>query len=344
MDTKTIQPYIDKKLVKENTHPLYEWLRIYNYTNKCQIDGEWDDVTKQCRGLIVDIRDNSVVARPFPKFFNLEEHHSEIPDELPYVYDKLDGSLGILYWVNGMPFISTRGSFSSDQAMWATRYFSDFADFSEYDRSKTYLFEIIYKENRIVVQYEWEGLVLIAVRDTKTGKDDDITKHKELLNIRRAERFEYTDIQKLKELEKNNAEGFVVLYPSSGLRIKLKFEEYKRLHRIVTNVTPRSIWDALRNDSDLSEILDRVPDEFYNWVKEWKSKLISSYDAIEDSAKGCYKELGVYSSRREEAEHIMKWCKQHASVVFAMLDGKDYKHLIWKHLKPSADDAFKKEI
>ena len=38
---------------------------------------------------------------------------------------------------------------------------------------KTYLFEIIYPENRIVVDYgDYKGLVLIDVIDNETGKSD----------------------------------------------------------------------------------------------------------------------------------------------------------------------------
>jgi hypothetical protein len=33
----------------------------------------------------------------------------------------MDGSLGILYWIGNMPYISTRGFFLSDQALVGTR-------------------------------------------------------------------------------------------------------------------------------------------------------------------------------------------------------------------------------
>jgi hypothetical protein len=40
-----------------------------------------------------------VIAKPFPKFFNYEEHTAdEIPNELFDVYEKMDGSLGICFY------------------------------------------------------------------------------------------------------------------------------------------------------------------------------------------------------------------------------------------------------
>ena len=54
--------------VRVQSHPLLP-LSIYNYTEKAAYDGIWNEVTLQCRGLIV--ADNGdVVARPFRKFFN----------------------------------------------------------------------------------------------------------------------------------------------------------------------------------------------------------------------------------------------------------------------------------
>jgi len=50
-----IKPYIEKKLVSEQVHPEAPNLHIFNYTQACQFSQSWDDVTRQCRGLIMDI-------------------------------------------------------------------------------------------------------------------------------------------------------------------------------------------------------------------------------------------------------------------------------------------------
>src|SRR5690606_26325973 len=98
-------------------------LSILNYTEKAQWDRVWNPVTLTCRGLILD-DDNEVVARPFGKFFNLADHEQDDP-RLGWpcdVYEKLDGSLGIAYRYGDHVGIATRGSFDSEQAQWATRF------------------------------------------------------------------------------------------------------------------------------------------------------------------------------------------------------------------------------
>src|SRR3990167_2407750 len=174
MTYEQIKPYIEKGLISEQSHPLNENVKIFNYTQRCQFSREWDDITKQCRGLIIDVKSGKILARPFPKFFNYEEHIQNawpIPSELPIITEKYDGSLGILYWLPGdaRPWIATRGSFMSEQAQWATEWFRKNVAHQGIPRSYTHLFEIIYPQNRIVVSYDFEGLILLSIRVTESG-------------------------------------------------------------------------------------------------------------------------------------------------------------------------------
>lgn len=69
IDYQTIKPYIEKKLISEQAHPENPDVRIFNYTQTCQFDKKWDEVTMQCRGLIMNIKTGEILARPFPNFF-----------------------------------------------------------------------------------------------------------------------------------------------------------------------------------------------------------------------------------------------------------------------------------
>ena len=106
-----------------------------------------------CRGLVLD-SDGNVVAKPFKKFFNLEElTPGQIPNEPFEVFEKMDGSLGILFNYKGEWILATKGSFISEQAVKGMQILKKY----KYERlleGYTYLFEIIYSENRIVCQYE----------------------------------------------------------------------------------------------------------------------------------------------------------------------------------------------
>src|SRR5690242_9333607 len=63
---------VEQRLISVQQHPT-EGLYIYNYTPLVQFSRAWDEYTLMCRGLILD-DGGTVVARPFRKFFNLEEY------------------------------------------------------------------------------------------------------------------------------------------------------------------------------------------------------------------------------------------------------------------------------
>jgi T4 RnlA family RNA ligase len=308
-------------------HPTQD-LFIYNYTQSAQYSRVWNEVTLMCRGLIMDSSLN-IIARPFPKFFNLGEFEGQVIPESDFeVYEKMDGSLGILYWAEDKPFIATRGSFTSDQAVKAsellhTTYANTLPSLS---KEKTYLFEIIYPENKIVVDYgQEESLVLLAIIDTATGADLPL----EDIGFPIVKKYDgIKDIKTLKSLEQANKEGFVLKY-SDGYRLKVKFEEYLRLHRIITQVSTISIWEHLRNGQVLDPIIDQVPDEFFNWVKTVEKNLIDQYMAIEAL---CISNFKIMEDRKATAQFFMTL--PYPPVLFAMLDKKDYSTIIWKYLRP----------
>jgi RNA ligase len=338
MDTELLKQLIETGYISVQKHPSAN-LHIYNYSPKAQYDRLWNECTLACRGLIMD-ENYKVVARPFQKFFNLGEFENQpVPNGSFEVYEKMDGSLGILYWTDNAerrlePFIATRGSFSSNQAKKATSLLhTKYANtISKLDKTKTYLFEIIYPENRIVLDYgNEEKLVLLAIIDTDSGQESAL----EDIGFEIVKKYDgLNNLQKLKELEKPNHEGFVVKF-KNGYRLKVKFEEYVRIHRIVTQISSYNIWEYLKAGQDLLPILDKVPDEFYDWVKATHAKLIAEYADIEQIAKADFKDLGD----RKATALYFQTC-EYPQVLFKILDKKPYDDLIWKLIKPKYDRPF----
>lgn len=314
-------------------HPQEE-LYIYNYAPKTQYEAYWNEITLQCRGLILTAQ-GAVVARPFPKFFNLGERIDQVvPDEPFEVYEKMDGSLGILYHWNGKWSMATRGSFGSEQAQRAqkilnTRYAGVLQTL---DQDCTYLMEIIYPENRIVVNYgAVEDLVLLAIMDNATAAEKPLAD----IGFPLVKRYDgVRDIHQLGTQQEDNKEGFVVRF-KSGLRLKIKFEEYVRIHRIVTQVSNVSLWECLKDKKSLDDFLERVPDEFYQWVKRTHAEFLDAYAKVEFKCKEEYKVLG---DRKETALYFMT-CT-YPNILFAMLDAKDYAPIIWKMLRPKYSKPF----
>jgi RNA ligase len=334
MDIVLLEKMIEEKYVTVQKHPTAS-LFIYNYSPKAQYDSLWNESTLAARGLIMDEHKN-IRARPFSKFFNLEELNlAQIPN-LPFeVFEKLDGSLGILYWLHDQVFIATRGSFSSEQAIHASeilhRNYSH--TFEKLDKNKTYLFEIIYPSNKIVLDYgEKDDLILLAVIDTASGREENcpeigfpIVKKYDGLN----------DLQQLKALEEANKEGFVVRF-SNGFRLKVKFAEYVRLHRIITQVSNILIWETLSQGDSFEDMLQKVPDEFYNWVKKTENDLRQQFESIENEARAAFK---ILESRKETALYFQT--QKYPSVLFAILDGKSVAPIIWKMIRPTFSKPFR---
>ncbi|UZR95207.1 RNA ligase [Chondrinema litorale] len=326
-----------KVTLKANTQ---DSLFIANYTPVVQYERSWDELLMQCRGLIVS-ECGEVVARPFRKFFNIEEHQpEELPDEPFEVYDKLDGSLGIMYFEEGNPAIATRGSFMSDQAIKAsawlhTKYKAYLPSFQEH---LTYLFEIIYPENRIVVNYgKEEKLVLLAIIDTATGEDLPIEEFDFPHKVKKYDGVK--EISDIRKFENDLKEGFVVKY-QSGFRVKVKFSEYVRLHRIITQVSNKTVWEYLKEGKPFDDLLDRVPDEFYQWVRATKEKLEQEFSEIEEEAIDTYRD--DFPSKKAFALWAQE--QEYSHLLFCLANGKDMAPAIWRMIKPKYEKPFTEEV
>jgi RNA ligase len=395
---ETLEKYHKDGLLHKQTHPTLD-LTIWNYSPRVQYEKLWDDITIQCRGLVTNSK-GEIVARPFKKFFNYEEHKpEEIPNEDFVVYEKMDGSLGILFyyeeelsderryniWFNnnyetGMerffdpnnlpdfddPYyeptpktkgewvLATRGSFTSTQAIKGRELLEKY-DYNRLVKDYTYLFEIIYPENRIVCNYNFEDLVLLGMIHTPTGDEVDIHNDNNedirLKNLIKNLKLNIVTVYKtwgegydlLKEEISNDREGYVIRF-KNGFRMKIKGEEYKRLHRILTNISNRDIWEYLRAGKPMDEILDKVPDEFYDWVKNEEYKFNQMFIITKTMAEMAFlKYITPEMTRKESAEIIKKQNLEIQAILFKLLDGKDCSDLIWKNLYPKYSKPFKKD-
>ncbi len=348
IDFENLQRMIAQRYINVQKHPTLD-LYIYNYTDKAQYERVWNTETLTCRGLILDGA-HHVVARPFPKFFNYNEMvvgGAQIPAGDFIVTEKLDGSLGILYFDgDGKPTLATRGAFTSYQAQKGTHLLRAKYGSVSFARAYTYLFEIIYPENRIVVDYGgMEDVILLAAIHTESGKE---IAHDELRALAGpipvVTKYDgIRDFEQLVGMEKANSEGFVVSFPN-GQRFKVKLAEYVRLHRLVTGVNARMIWELLRNHQSFDDLLERVPDEFYRWVERTRHALESEYAARLKAAEDIFADLSARSEMRKDFAIEAARHRQIAPLLFALYDQKPVEEIIWKQLKPTAEKPFKQEI
>ncbi|MDA4129253.1 MAG: hypothetical protein OK457_00635 [Thaumarchaeota archaeon] len=354
LDGDKLKEHLISGKISEQKHPTLP-LRIYNYTHKAQFEPAWGDGTiDYCRGLIVG-PDNTVISRPFKKFHNLntpsipETMEENLPLTVPSVAKKLDGSLGIYYSYDGHEGIATRGSFTSPQASWATEWYAKHRAKLGWLPGYTSLFEIIYNENRIVLKYDFEGLVLIGLVNKKTGDDIDADV---LQNIAEANGFEVAEqivgsnLKRLQEMNIPNEEGYVLTYPISQrppLKVKIKMADYVRLHRIVTGMNARSIWEILSSGGTIDNLLINTPEHFRKWLLQWDTRLSKEFFDIRSEAERVYLDRPIYDGRdkrqyRAECAAYFKKYDNLRALLFAMLDGKNAERVVWDMIEPRGND------
>lgn len=361
-DLAILDDYKERGLLVKQTHP-YLPLSVWNYSRICQYDKAWDDITLSCRGLILDDT-GTVIAKSFSKFFNYEELllHNQIPEQCDYVYvqDKVDGSLGTLFYYNDEWHLSTKGSFTSEQAIKGISIIKSRYNLNTFLPDMVYICEIIYPENRIVVDYGIEEKV-VFLSIISQGEELHWTTAKTIFNIsgipeedlvKTEQHFMFGhDLYKsLKNKNESNKEGFILRFHPGNFRMKIKFEDYIRLHRILTGFSSKDIWKLMMNKEDLSPLLERVPDEFDAWVRQ---QIDSFKCGVSNIIEYCVKIHDCFRyekrndncqepSKKQFAEHIEKHGTdpKFKPILFAMWDGKSYDHFIWKLLKPKYEKPF----
>lgn len=306
-----------------------EDLFIYGYSvleNNFRI---WDNFSVNLRGLIVNSV-GEVISRGIPKFFTFKSTLSErkillnenqlfnIPVGPFEIHEKIDGTLGILYWINDKPFIASQRSFRGKKVEKANSiFYSKYQSlFNLLKRDRTYLFEFIYPETRVVVNYgDIEDMYLIAVIENSTGESLNLEDENVgfPLPANYTEDFkQVTNFKDLQNLNLRNKEGFVIKF-ADGQRIKIIFPWYRETHNLIDQLkylhksihslnsrlkkhlnlpskplSFKHICEKIQSGESLSAIEKNIPDAFYYYgVEEWIESKLCKFDnhEFEDDCK-----------------------------------------------------------
>ncbi|MEV0411597.1 RNA ligase [Streptomyces sp. NPDC050448] len=376
---------IDAGHVSRKSHPELP-LSIYTYTRTAQYERVWNQVTTRCRGLVADDSTGAIVALPLPKFFNVGEHESgqpyapALPDEPFEVYDKVDGSLAVVFHYAGSWRVASKGSFISTQATWGQRRL-DGRDTCALVPGVTYLAEILYPQNRIVVDYgDRRDLVLLAafgLDGTEVPLAEAAVHWQGIGSVVTV--WPAMPLAELMALAESNtmpggesaagtdAEGFVLRF-ASGVRAKAKLSEYVRLHKLVTGVTERDIWRshgiqrfAGRPAKELAQglnctvadieasagkpldaLLEQVPDEFDTWVREVVASLEDAAAQREGAIDEAFAQLAHLAGDRGGFARAVKALPDRwiRAAMFLRLDNRSTELVVWRDVRPEASDPF----
>jgi RNA ligase len=215
---------------------------------------------------------------------------------------------------------------------------------------------------RIVIDYkERQELVLLAVIDNETGEEyspESLESAATELGFNTPLNFQLT-LEQARAASlgygKCDEEGYVLTWYRDGVppfRLKMKFIEYLRLHRMVTGVSPKRIWEVLSTDQsiELQEYLKQSTPWFSKFVQKWIKVLDGEYKRLYDHGCCAYNRAQakvestfpngfvtlsqLHAGRRLFANTATApENKEFSAIAFAMLDGKQIAPVIWKMVR-----------
>jgi RNA ligase len=305
-------------------------LQLFNYFSPKIYEFGWNKYNILARGLVLCPELKEIVAIPYPKFFNmfeLEQFNKDYfdntikNDNFDFSF-KEDGSLGIIYHFRNKWYINTRGSFNSEQSIRMQPIINDIFNHEINnelkDKVNTLLCEIIYPENRIVMDYgDFDGIKLISYYDNDGYEhlvDNGILPETKLVKIPDDKLKEYDHKIKysmhssklhnnINDCIKwiNNVfdnipsgkvmEGYVIRF-SNGVRVKIKSDEYFKLHKIVSNLTDKCVFEIFKDnfteifnnnylvDDIINNYFPLVPEEYVTDIRLMIERIISNFSDI----------------------------------------------------------------
>ena len=214
------------------------------------------------------------------KFFNL----NQVPDSLysvvknykiKFVNNKEDGSIASFVKLpNGKVIGKSKMGFDNDQADGINRVYKTNKEIKSLvdwalDNNIVPVFEYVAPNNRIVLRYPSEELILLRLRDNVTGKHIDIRDHLDKVGSIRVSPFEdeIKDLDQLIELTATQVdkEGSIVTCEDEMGRdffFKLKTPWYMSLHGLLTDDLYREhIIIGYILDDKIDDILGQIPED-----------------------------------------------------------------------------------
>lgn len=341
---------------------------VCKYSQKTVNSKDWDRITLNSRGTIYDERTGELVFLPFPKFFNYRENELQA-SYLPAsgisgaeILEKLDGSLGAIWQDReGEIRVSTPGSLISEQAVWATSWLRNHEKYNEIKESFSsnsiigMVGEILYPGSKVVVNYDYQkvkGIKITAAQVFRSGGNIQYCNHEELNCISKKFNLATCDIYNFNEIDEiinylkiaENFEGFILHWPNSGFRLKMKSDEYIRIHRTISRIHPNRIEEVIlsqkaiksKSFNDILQLIEecinqfpeehRKPYEEACYLMNIESKKIQKdiekgISLIKKNKDGLSKQAYKKACAAEILNGSAGIDKKYSYIAFSMLDG-----------------------
>lgn len=333
-------------------HPTDERV-ILNY---CQIDSskhKTHPIVRECRGLVLNKNDFSLIARGFSRFFNL----GEVPEDDKkfdwnncFVDEKVDGSLILLYYWKNNWHVNTRASFGqgniNNLGITWRELFDKTVDWPQLYKYPdfTYVFELCSKYNKVVRDYPTPISYLLSIfscgQEFSRLAVDEIARTQRL---NRPEQFLCKSPDEVKLLIEDISncdptfEG-VVIRDRNNNRLKCKADKYLQLHRLKNNGNLPLIKNLvpLVLAGETSEILLHFP-EFKDKVEDVEHELALIWEQLDNNwytfceeesqkkfaigIKNCPANSILFTARKSEVDW-KKIFRESSDLLVKIIEGK----------------------
>jgi tRNA splicing ligase len=312
--------------IKINRHQQYPHLVCLKYSQ--QESPLSATIVQQCRGIILDAANNwSIVSYPYDKFFNHGEAHAAPIDwTSAQVYDKLDGSLMVLYHYNHQWHVQTSGTAdasgevggfdrSFQQLFWQVWQELGYQLPSETDHC--FIFELMTPYNRVVVKHQQNKLVLHGVRNRVNLQEEAPQTWADRYGWQVVATFALNNLKSIiaaaQTLDPLTSEGYIIC-DRAFRRIKVKSPQYVALAHLREGFSPRRLLEIVMNNEG---------EEFLVYYPEWGelyNQLRQKYDNLIHTIATTYQTHQYITTQKDYAIAIQPL--PYSSVLFALRSGK----------------------
>lgn len=305
-------------------------------------------IRRECRGIKFD-HDGKIIARPYHKFFNLGERpETEIAnidfDKTFVILDKLDGSMihPMFFFHNTVAWCTKMGL--TDVAVPAQKFAEthpdiDYVKFSEDVMTAGYtpIFEWCSRQQRIVVDYPDDQLILTAIRNMVSGEYSSVFEMEQFAKpydvpIVGQWQGRFRNIQTFLDTAQSleDEEGYVIRWPDGHMG-KAKNEWYCQLHKVKELLQfEKDVWalvlDEKQDDAKAfmeqedKDRIDNFAQDLYNGLNETADRLNWVVIAAKDNLNN--------SKKRFALEVALEINSLERGLMFKIWDGADPEELL----------------
>lgn len=346
MCSREDSPFYESKMVVDGYNVSVFNYRLAQYKDfVTPLEHRPDLKAYEMRGLtFVFNQDGSLFDRfiLLEKFFNLnqvpESMYSVVKNyKIKYVNNKEDGSIAsFIKLPNGKVVGKSKMGFDNEQAKGINRIYKTNEDIKNFvnwclDNDIVAIFEYVAPHNRIVLKYPKEELILLRLRNNKTGDHIDIKDHFDKLGSIKIAPFEddFRDLDHLIELTatQTDKEGSIVTAEDEHGRdffFKLKTPWYMERHGLLTEDLYREhVIIGYILDDKIDDILGQIPEDEKE-AHQRINKIISIVKrAISDKMSEIEKSYQVFLKMGgNKKEYALKWRTKDKNFPYVMAMAK----------------------